>query len=226
MEYTEDRLPSVRSIYCCGYRYHEIDCQIVIYDPPNPHSLQFLSLEPLNLSPDLCLQTFSAVDYEKVENNFKSQPQNLNTTNQNIFNKLKKHLRTSSYKNNASANNDIECLLEKANLAIELIEFLQTHRNKKLKHWFLRCINVPVFLKKLTILPLLMILLVLRVIFEIILVVINFEISSEMRMVDVFSSAQQTNVRLQQLCFWPWQFKWSRQRIYKYTSLLRVQYIK
>lgn len=46
---SKHRVPVLRSIYCCGYRYMDLDKEVVVFQRPNPRGLQFICLDALQL---------------------------------------------------------------------------------------------------------------------------------------------------------------------------------
>ena len=64
-----------------------------------------------------------------------------------------------------------------------------------------------------------------RVFAEIILKFLNFKIK-DVSLVTISATAQQTNIRLQQICHWPWQYMLLMKRDWRNTLATRVQYIK
>lgn len=80
-----------------------------------------------------------------------------------------------------------------------------------------------------TIRPLMMILFVLRALVEICLWILNLKFPdwafNGIAIKDMTTTGQQIDLRLQQACFWPWQYFMARKKAWTNTSITRAQYI-
>ena len=81
-----------------------------------------------------------------------------------------------------------------------------------------------------TIRPLMVILFILRVLVEFSLWVLNWRFPAwafnGIAIKDMTTTGQQIDLRLQQACFWPWQYFMAKKRAWTNMSITRAQYIR
>lgn len=81
-----------------------------------------------------------------------------------------------------------------------------------------------------TIRPLMVVLFVLRALVEFSLWVLNWRFPAwafnGIAIKDMTTTGQQIDLRLQQACFWPWQYFMAKKRAWTNTSITRAQYIR
>ncbi|WBW70628.1 pig-Q [Schizosaccharomyces osmophilus] len=180
------------------YRVNDSDLSlnlhVIYYVPPQPKRMQFLSLEPLSL----LLLKDSVFDHSSLEY---KKDQHL----QNLLHKLDLHFpRRPENTWYRSLRSD---LVELLNQSFEVHVLLREYPNRKnsmliksSKRYFLCFLNLlhPIVL---------IFIMFLRVLNEFILHVINYRIHPAFpNMRDIFVSARQVDLRLQQACFWPVQY--------------------
>ncbi|KAG9307774.1 hypothetical protein G9A89_023339 [Geosiphon pyriformis] len=229
---------SLRSIDCCGYRYSSVSAEIIFYKQPNPTLLQYLSLEPLVL--DISKNNHNKMEKESITiKNMKK------ITNTRIRSSTKQQLNKSNHAN------DLERVLNQINSSHETERAIrirckpsQIRRSRRsasvsqtvkksavgLGILLKRSIMYPLFLlRPILAHPILYLLVLVRVFAEIVLWILNFRFPNSflngIALKDFSATAQQIDLRLQQACFWPWQFMLQRRRDWTNISTTRAQYI-
>ncbi|CAG8495534.1 10806_t:CDS:10 [Ambispora gerdemannii] len=234
-----NNMPSLRSIDCCGFRYSDVSLEIILYKQPNPTLLQYLSLEPLIL------------DISKNNNSTKSEQES--TTIKNMKKITSTRIRSS--RKEKSHANDMDLILNQVNSSHETEKAIrsrckafQTRRNRRsasvseaVKK---SAVGLGMFLKKGLMYPILFLaplirptiahpilffLVLVRVFAEIVLWILNIRfpnwLLNGISLKDLSATAQQIDLRLQQACFWPWQFMLQRRRDWTNIETTRAQYI-
>eukprot|EP00158_Paraphelidium_tribonemae_P007196 Partr_v1_DN28149_c0_g1_i2_m55693 putative Phosphatidylinositol glycan anchor biosynthesis, class Q len=223
-------IPVLSSIYCCGYRYSALAPQYFVFDAPDPHFLQSLELTPLVLDTTVNDTHFTNVDYQFDDPVAASSP-----WSPDIRRKLALHMR---YNRPARTHRDhdlknivkqLNCVHELRNtLATELQPyFIFSIKTRDLSSYLLAMfmsLIITVFKW-----PSRIIMIAIRVVSEVLLVALQRELSFGPignRQLTFFSSvAQQLDLRLQQFCFWPWQYMVFTRRGWRYSTFNRAQYI-
>ncbi|CAI2177016.1 5228_t:CDS:10, partial [Funneliformis geosporum] len=228
-----NNMPLLRSIYCCGYRYSNVSSEIIFYKQPNPTRLQYISLEPLVL--DIQQDGRHKVDQDSL-----------------IIKNMKKIINTRLHSGKQRTQiNDMELILNQINSSFETEKAI-TNRCRFFINRRNRCnisvsetmMQYAVFIKKIFLYPLKYLLLVFRpiivqpIIFflmlvrifaEIVLWILNLRFPpfmfNGMALKDLSATSQQIDLRLQQACFWPWQYMLLRRRDWTNTATTRAQYI-
>ncbi|CAG8593683.1 11642_t:CDS:10 [Ambispora leptoticha] len=216
-----------------------VSLEIIFYKQPNPTLLQYLSLEPLVL------------DISKNNNSTKSEQES--TTVKNMKKITSTRIRSS--RKEKSHVNDLDLILNQVNSSYETekavrarCKAFQTRRNRRsasvsetVKK---SAVGLGIFLKKILMYPILFLaplirptiaqpilffLVLVRVFAEIVLWILNVRfpnwLLNGISLKDLSATAQQIDLRLQQACFWPWQFMLQRRRDWTNIATTRAQYI-
>ncbi|KAF9964946.1 phosphatidylinositol N-acetylglucosaminyltransferase subunit gpi1 [Mortierella alpina] len=236
-------IPSLESLHCCGFRYSHLSSEIVFYKQPDPRSFQFLSLDPLILdiskinasdaqfdatmspkaaqkrtkAPMSHSRPFSSSAGRTVTDDMNVTLQQINSsyeTEQAIHAKAKNLLRRRARSRSMS-----EAVRESAvDLSIKVRSKLAITAS-----------TVWPMIQPFTIRPLMLLLFVLRTMVEVSLWILNWKFPAwafnGIAIKDMTTTGQQIDLRLQQACFWPWQYFMARKKAWTNTSITRAQYI-
>ncbi|KAG0268816.1 phosphatidylinositol N-acetylglucosaminyltransferase subunit gpi1 [Actinomortierella ambigua] len=233
-------IPSLMALHCCGFQYINISSEIIFYKQPDPRSLQFLTLDKLvldisniNASGALFDANTGPVARSKavpghsglslsthprtVTDDMNVTLHQINTSfelEQAAHAKAKKYLRRRTRSRSMS-----EAVRESA------VDLSMRVRSKvAITAWALKPIVQPFITR-----PLMVVLAVGRLLIEIALYVLNWRLPpwllNGIAVKDLSTTGQQIDLRLQQVCFWPWQYIMVRKRAWTNTSVTRAQYI-
>ncbi|KAK3828960.1 MAG: N-acetylglucosaminyl transferase component-domain-containing protein [Benniella sp.] len=234
-------IPSLESLHCCGFRYSNISSEIIFYKQPDPRSFQFLSLDPLvldiskiNASGALFDASLSPMAAQKrikltmihsrpfMSSSARAVTDDMNVTlrqmnasyevEQAVHAKAKTLLRRRARSRSVS-----EAVRESAvDLSIKV--------RSKLTMMALWPIAQPFMVW-----PFMVILSLLRALLEICLWILNLKfpawVFNGIAIKDMTTTGQQIDLRLQQACFWPWQYFMARKEAWTNMSITRAQYI-
>ncbi|RIA98495.1 N-acetylglucosaminyl transferase component-domain-containing protein [Glomus cerebriforme] len=228
-----NNMPFLRSIYCCGYRYSDVSSEIIFYKQPNPTRLQYISLEPLVL--DIQQNGGHKVDQDSL-------------TMKNIKKIINTRLHSGKQRTQI---NDMKLILNQINSSFETETAIIT----RCRHFTDRrnCHSISVsesmlrsaifikkgffypikyllpFIRPILVQPIIVFLMLVRIFAEMVLWILNLRFPSSMfngmALKDLSATSQQIDLRLQQACFWPWQYMLLRRRDWTNTSTTRAQYI-
>ncbi|CAG8491310.1 14391_t:CDS:10 [Funneliformis caledonium] len=228
-----NNMPLLRSIYCCGYRYSNVSSEIIFYKQPNPTRLQYISLDPLVL--DIQQNGRHKVVQDSL-----------------LIKNMKKIINTRLHSGKQRTQiNDMELILNQINSSFETEKAITTRcrffinrRNRCNISVSETMMEYAIFIKKSFLYPIKYLLLVFRpilvqpIIFffmlvrifaEIVLWILNLRFPpfmfNGMALKDLSATSQQIDLRLQQACFWPWQYMLLRRRDWTNTATTRAQYI-
>lgn len=234
----DNNMPSLRSIYCCGYRYSNISSEIIFYKQPNPTKLQYLSLDPLVLD----IQQDSRNKAEQDSITIKNMRKIVNT-------------RVRSSGEQRIQINYMDLILNQINSSFETekaiiarCQAFAARRNRRsksvseavkesavgiglfLKKSFFYPINYLTPMIKSTLSqPMIILLMFVRMFAEVILRILNLRfppwLFNGTALKDLSATSQQIDLRLQQASYWPWQYMLLRIRDWTNTATTRAQYI-
>jgi phosphatidylinositol glycan class Q protein len=259
-------------VYCCGYRYHSVSSEVLLYKQPQIASLQYLSLEPLTL--DISVQPEPTGTLGSKSGDSKTKPDDAIPKNSK---KVYQHSRFGS-RGRGSANNEMETILHQINASNHLEDAIkarcakchihppiqQSSVNAKVKGSAYACgvyvVNIlrsPArllfqFAKPIVVHPIMLVLFTIRVLAEVMLYLLNVKPPAWMfgglglkdvsvtgvyketcphsgtstALIFCFFLGQQIDLRLQQACFWPWQWMQFRKKDWRNTANTRAQYIR
>ncbi|KAF9214603.1 phosphatidylinositol N-acetylglucosaminyltransferase subunit gpi1 [Podila verticillata] len=236
-------IPSLKSLHCCGFRYSNVSSEIIFYKQPDARKFQFLSLDPLvldisqinasgalfdaSMSPKAAqkrmkssmgqARLFISSSGRTVTDDMNVTLQQINSsreTEQAVRDKAKHFLRR-----RARGRSMSEAVRESAvDLSIKV-------RSKVA----VTVTTLWPIIQPFTIRPLMVILFVLRALVEICLWILNLKFPdwafNGIAIKDMTTTGQQIDLRLQQACFWPWQYFMARKKAWTNTSITRAQYI-
>ncbi|KAG0033956.1 phosphatidylinositol N-acetylglucosaminyltransferase subunit gpi1 [Podila clonocystis] len=236
-------IPSLKSLHCCGFRYSNVSSEIIFYKQPDARKFQFLSLDPLildisqinasgalfdaSMSPKAAqkrmkssmgqARLFISSSGRIVTDDMNVTLQQINSskeTEQAVWDKAKHFLRRRTRGRSMS-----EAVRDSAvDLSIKV-------RSKVA----VTVTTLWPIIQPFTIRPLMVILFVLRALVEICLWILNLKFPewafNGMAIKDMTTTGQQIDLRLQQACFWPWQYFMARKKAWTNTSITRAQYI-
>ncbi|KAF9387480.1 phosphatidylinositol N-acetylglucosaminyltransferase subunit gpi1 [Podila verticillata] len=236
-------IPSLKSLHCCGFRYSNVSSEIIFYKQPDARKFQFLSLDPLvldisqinasgalfdaSMSPKAAqkrmkssmgqARLFISSSGRTVTDDMNVTLQQINSsreTEQAVRDKAKHFLRR-----RARGRSMSEAVRESAvDLSIKV-------RSKVA----VTVTTLWPIIQPFTIRPLMVILFALRALVEICLWILNLKFPewafNGIAIKDMTTTGQQIDLRLQQACFWPWQYFMARKKAWTNTSITRAQYI-
>ncbi|RUS15753.1 N-acetylglucosaminyl transferase component-domain-containing protein [Endogone sp. FLAS-F59071] len=249
IEMLDNYMPSLSSIYCCGFHYPHVPTEIIFYHQPNPTHLQYLSLEPLvlDVSPDV-------QPAEKPPQQGGQQQQQANerdvTTLRNMQRVMSHSRKVTGGGGGKEDAGDMEIVLNQINTSYYLekgvsallrrarrqrrrpfsdvlFDFLSALLGRLLL-WCARVLWSPL-LRPALVHPIMLVLFVVRFVAEVALFLLNVRLPkwamNGVAIKDLSTAAQQVDLRLQQACYWPWQYMLLRRRNWANMATTRAQYI-
>ncbi|CAJ0632462.1 4396_t:CDS:2 [Entrophospora sp. SA101] len=230
MHLQNNNLPSLRSIHCCGYRYRDVSSEIIFYKQPNPTRLQYLSLEPLVLD----IQQNSGQIIEKHSIALKSRKKLINSQRQMNTMYLILNQINSSFETEKAILTRCRLFTIRRNRrstsVSETVKKSAVGIGKFIKNSFLYPIHYAIpMIRPIIAQPMIYLLMLVRIFAELILWILNLRFPTWMfngtALKDLSATLQQIDLRLQQACFWPWQYMLLRRRDWTNTATTRAQYI-
>ncbi|GJJ73981.1 phosphatidylinositol N-acetylglucosaminyltransferase subunit Q [Entomortierella parvispora] len=236
-------IPSLESLHCCGFRYSNVSSEIIFYRQPDPRSFQFLSLDPLildiskinasgalfdaALSPKVAQKkTRSSLNHSRlfITSSGRTVTDDMNVTLQQI---------NSSYEMEQAVHSKAKNLLRRRARSRSMSEAVRESAvDLSLKVRSKLSVTITTLwplIQPFTIRPLMITLFVLRALVEICLWILNWKFPTwafnGIAIKDVTTTGQQIDLRLQQACFWPWQYYMAKKKAWTNTSITRAQYI-
>lgn len=242
VEMSSYNVPSIRSIYCNGIRHQNLSSEIILFVPPNPYYLQHLSLDPLDLD------TTVAEIVKKSSPEFSAEEQELQDKKKELPETMKRIYQHTFYdpSTRKGRDNELETILHQINCSLDLdskicaIKASRMALSKKvLKNgifmlfsypplsWILRAV---LFCKYVISWPLVLLMLALRLFAEMIIRLLYTKLKPDviwngLPLKDFTATGQQIDLRLQQMCFWPYQWMLFREPKWRYSLNNRAQYI-
>ncbi|KAG0330692.1 phosphatidylinositol N-acetylglucosaminyltransferase subunit gpi1 [Podila humilis] len=236
-------IPSLRSLHCCGFRYSNVSSEIVFYKQPDPRKFQFLSLDPLvldisqvNASGALFDASMSPKAAQKrikssmgqarlfIPSSGRTVTDDMNITIQQI-NASRETEQTVRKKADHFAKRRARSRSMSEAVRDSAIDLTIKVRSKVA----VTVATLWPIVQPFTIRPLMVILFVLRALVEICLWILNLKFPgwafNGIAVKDITTTGQQIDLRLQQACFWPWQYFMARKKAWTNTSITRAQYI-
>ncbi|KAG0241250.1 phosphatidylinositol N-acetylglucosaminyltransferase subunit gpi1 [Actinomortierella wolfii] len=233
-------IPSLVALHCCGFQYNNISSEIIFYRQPDPRSLQFLTLDKLVLDisninasgalfdastgPTVRSKSVPGLSRLSLSTHPRTFTDDMNVTlhqintsfelEQAAHAKAKKYLRRRTRSRSMS-----EAVRESA------VDLSMKVRSKvAITAWALKPVVQPFITR-----PFMVLLAAGRLLIEIALYILNWKfppwIFNGIAIKDLSTTGQQIDLRLQQACFWPWQYIMVRKRAWINTSVTRAQYI-
>ncbi|KAF9925834.1 phosphatidylinositol N-acetylglucosaminyltransferase subunit gpi1 [Linnemannia zychae] len=236
-------IPFLETLHCCGFLYNHVSSEIIFYKQPDPRSFQFLSLQPLVL--DISKINASGALFDASISPKSAQRRNKYSINQSRLN-LSSSARTvtddmnvtlqqinSSYEIEQAVHAKAKNLLRRRARSRSMSEAVRESAvDLSIKVRSKLAITTSVvwpMVQPFTIRPLMVLLFVLRAIVEFSLWILNWRFPSwvfnGIAIKDMTTTGQQIDLRLQQACFWPWQYFMAKKRAWTNTSITRAQYI-
>ncbi|RUS21726.1 hypothetical protein BC937DRAFT_91698 [Endogone sp. FLAS-F59071] len=278
---TENYMPSLRSIYCCGsIPYTNVSSEIIFYRQPNPIHLQYLSLEPLvldisldavhpnqsvslggNANPSTAAMTGFSTHRNNPKPTMASVPlmNERDATTLRNMQRIVSHSKIMSPACDREAINDMDVLLNQINTAYYLDKGVnsllrKTRRLRRHDDGHLPVLDAIsdafvtlifrlyqiLFLTPARLLcrpllgpavvyPVMLTLFMVRLVAEGALFLLNLRfpkwILNGVTLKDLSTAAQQVDLRLQQVCFWPWQYMLLRRRNWTNIAANKARYI-
>ncbi|GAB5592264.1 pig-Q [Umbelopsis nana] len=238
-------LPEIRSIYDKNEQSNkQTSVEIIFYDQPNPEYLQYLALDPLVLDVS-AKETSTKLAYASEDIDSTS----LSESEYGVIKNVKKIISQSIFMTNGADGDDDFGINSSFYLEKSVNEFaaakldaqrsqsmivsalMRLARNAKLAamYIFSPIASLAQALRSFIIGPGMGLLFVVRFLIEITLFVLNLQmpkwILNGVALKDLSAAAQQVDLRLQQLCFWPGQYMLVRKRRWANTAATRAQYI-
>jgi hypothetical protein len=216
-----DSLPVIESIYCCGYKYKTNSAQIFIYNQPNPTLLQYLSLDPLSLDVQLKGKELPPLLARKMNKHLKNSisPPNVNfhliLHQINASYELEKYFQERFMKRSREDRRANPVDRDYANFSAKVISALSALYT-----------GFHYLFKKVLVHPMLYFLLLCRLLAEMVLRILNFPLYNNIMLKNVFFTAQQLDLRLNQICSWPYQYSLYSKRDSRSTANTRLHYIQ
>ncbi|KAF9277926.1 phosphatidylinositol N-acetylglucosaminyltransferase subunit gpi1 [Mortierella alpina] len=236
-------IPSLESLHCCGFRYSHLSSEIVFYKQPDPRSFQFLSLDPLIL--DISKINASGALFDAAMSPKAAQKRTKTPMS---------HSRPLSSSAGRTVTDDMNVTLQQINSSYETEQAIHAKAKNLLRRrarsrsmseavresavdlsikvrskLAITASTLWPMIQPFTIRPLMLILFVLRAMVEISLWILNWKFPAwafnGIAIKDMTTTGQQIDLRLQQACFWPWQYFMARKKAWTNTSITRAQYI-
>ncbi|KAF9184752.1 TP53-regulated inhibitor of apoptosis 1 [Haplosporangium sp. Z 767] len=236
-------IPSLESLHCCGFRYSHVSSEIIFYKQPDPRSFQFLSLDPLIL--DISRINASGALFDAAMSPKAAQKRTKSSTSHS------RHFLSSSSR---TVTDDMNVTLQQINSSYEMEQAVHAKAKNLLRRRArsrsmseavresavdlsikvrsklgVTVMTLWPMIQPFTIRPLMVIMFVLRALVEISLWILNWRFPSwafnGIAIKDITTAGQQIDLRLQQACFWPWQYFMARKKAWTNTSITRAQYI-
>ncbi|KAF9950814.1 phosphatidylinositol N-acetylglucosaminyltransferase subunit gpi1 [Mortierella alpina] len=236
-------IPSLESLHCCGFRYSHLSSEIVFYKQPDPRSFQFLSLDPLildiskinasgalfdaSMSPKAAQKrTKTPMSHSRpfISSIGRTVTDDMNITLQQI---------NSSYETEQAIHAKAKNLLRRRARSRSMSEAVRESAVdlsiKVRSKLAITATTLWPMIQPFTIRPLMLILFVLRAMVEFSLWILNWKFPAwafnGIAIKDMTTTGQQIDLRLQQACFWPWQYFMAKKKAWTNTSITRAQYI-
>ncbi|KAG0055651.1 phosphatidylinositol N-acetylglucosaminyltransferase subunit gpi1 [Gryganskiella cystojenkinii] len=236
-------IPSLESLHCCGFRYSNVSSEIIFYRQPDPRSFQFLSLDPLildiskiNASGALFDAAMSPKAVQKkmrsslshsrlfIASSGRTVTDDMNVTLQQI---------NSSYEMELAVHAKAKNLLRRRARSRSMSEAVRdSAMDLSIKVRSKLAVTVTTLwpmIQPFTIRPLIVLLFILRAIVEVCLWILNWKFPAwafnGIAIKDITTTGQQIDLRLQQACFWPWQYFMAKRKAWTNMSITRAQYI-
>ncbi|KAI1317110.1 phosphatidylinositol N-acetylglucosaminyltransferase subunit gpi1 [Mortierella claussenii] len=236
-------IPSLESLHCCGFRYSNVSSEIIFYKQPDPRSFQFLSLDPLIL--DISKINASGALFDAALSPKAAQKRMKSSMS---------HSRLSMSSSGRIVTDDMNVTLQQINSSYEMEQAVHAKAKNLLRRrarsrsmseavresavdlsikvrskLAITATTLWPMVQPFTIRPLMVILFVLRALVEISLWILNCKFPAwafnGIAIKDMTTTGQQIDLRLQQACFWPWQYFMARKKAWTNTSITRAQYI-
>ena len=224
-------MPIPGSVYCCGYRYSGLQSEVIFYDVPNTHGLQYLLSRAmlLDVTPE-----HSSIQ-QQVSSERDAFHSGVNPVD-DLRRKVLLHAQVPIHRKPKATTDDMDILLHQVNSSWMLMNRLRRVCDRRKKP---RLVNVVKSASKLaqewhvtTLLswPLITFLFSIRLFAESVLKFLAIHVLKpfgwdNVTMKELSSTAQQIDLRLQQLCFWPWQVMIFKQPGWRNEVSNRAQYI-
>ncbi|KAK3834452.1 MAG: N-acetylglucosaminyl transferase component-domain-containing protein [Linnemannia gamsii] len=236
-------IPLLESLHCCGYLYNDVSSEIIFYKQPDPRSFQFLSLDPLILDISKINASgalFDAAMSPKAAQRRTKSPMSqsrlyLSSSGRTVTDDMNVTLQqiNSAYMIEQAVHAKAKNLLRRRARSRSMSEAVRESAvDLSIKVRSKVAITVSMVWPKIqpfTIRPLIVLLFVLRAIVEFSLWVLNWRFPAwafnGIAIKDMTTTGQQIDLRLQQACFWPWQYFMAKKRAWTNTSITRAQYI-
>ncbi|KAG0200008.1 phosphatidylinositol N-acetylglucosaminyltransferase subunit gpi1 [Mortierella sp. GBA30] len=225
-------IPSLESLHCCGFRYSHISSEIIFYRQPDPRSFQFLSLDPLIL--DISKINASGALFDASMSPKAAQRRmKSSTSHSRLFVTSSGRTINSSYDMEQAIHAKAKNLLRRRARSRSMSEAVRESAVdlsiKVRSKLAVTAMALWPMIQPFTIRPLMAVLFVLRMLVEINLWVLNWKFPAwafnGIAIKDMTTTGQQIDLRLQQACFWPWQYFMARKRAWTNMSITRAQYI-
>ncbi|CAG8482880.1 12940_t:CDS:10 [Funneliformis mosseae] len=228
-----NNMPLLRSIYCCGYRYSNVSSEIIFYKQPNPTRLQYISLDPLVLDIQQNGRHKVVQDSLLIKNMKKIINTRLHSGKQRtqindmelILNQINSSFETEkaiTTRCRFFINRRNRCNISVSETMMEYAIFIKTSFLYPIKYLLL--VFRPILVQ-----PIIFFFMLVRIFAEIVLWILNLRFPpfmfNGMALKDLSATSQQIDLRLQQACFWPWQYMLLRRRDWTNTATTRAQYI-
>ncbi|KAL1918061.1 uncharacterized protein VTP21DRAFT_3327 [Calcarisporiella thermophila] len=234
-------IPKLSSIYNQGLRFIQISTEVIFYKQPKPISLQYLSASPLVL--DISAKPKSAQvtkdeaelatlrNMELVFGHSHALYQKKRVPRDEMSSVL--HQINSSFEVETAVLAAVELKRKQRRRPRNIIETMRDSGLELLKslQWSLYGLLSLLWqiIRPFIVHPLMVILFMLRVFAEVILWFLNLKMPlgpmKGISLKDLSACGQQIDLRLQQICFWPWQYVFLRKRDRANTAATRAQYI-
>ncbi|ORX48141.1 Gpi1-domain-containing protein, partial [Piromyces finnis] len=220
VEYLDNILPQIQSIYCCGYCYQGVSSEIILYKQLNIEKMQYYSLDPIIIDFKNQRKIWSEDDKLDLDE--------MDSKNKDYLKKIKKKISIHAQYNGTDKPDDMELLLTQVNSSyliekkLNEIKEKKNYKNNGTNMIFSSLNNIlstlSHILKRYLLLPLLFIVITLFFFLKFILKILNKGlsiISPEMKNLKKISvTIQQVELRLYQY----YNSKWQHQKIHKSNS--------
>ncbi|KAF9400797.1 phosphatidylinositol N-acetylglucosaminyltransferase subunit gpi1 [Mortierella sp. AD011] len=236
-------IPSLESLHCCGYGYNNFSSEIIFYKQPDPRSFQFLSLDPLildistiNASGALFDAAMSPTSAQRrMRSSMGHSRSFMSSSGRTVMDDMNVTLQqiNSSYMMENAVHAKAKNLLRRRARSRSMSEAVRESAVdlsiRVRSRLSITATTLWPMIQPFTIRPIMVILFVLRMLVEIILWSLNWKFPAwafnGIAIKDMTTTGQQIDLRLQQACFWPWQYVMVRKRAWTNTAITRAQYI-
>ncbi|KAG0089950.1 phosphatidylinositol N-acetylglucosaminyltransferase subunit gpi1 [Podila epicladia] len=200
-------IPSLKSLHCCGFRYSNVSSEIIFYKQPDARKFQFLSLDPLVLD-------ISQINASGALFDASMSPKAAQKRMKSSMGQARLFISSSG----RTVTDDMNVTLQQINYSKETEKavwdkakhFLRRRTRSRSMSEAVRDSAVDLSIK-------------------ICLWILNLKFPdwafNGMAIKDITTTGQQIDLRLQQACFWPWQYFMARKKAWTNTSITRAQYI-
>jgi hypothetical protein len=120
MEYQDNILPLIQSVYCCGYCYQGVSSEIILYNQLNIDKMQYYSLDPLTINFSKQSEIWSKNDTIELDS--------MDSEKKEYLKKLKKKIAIHAQYIGTDQPDDMELLLAQINYS-----YLIEKKTKKYK---------------------------------------------------------------------------------------------